>query len=297
VLARQIVDPANPLTARVMVNRVWHHVFGRGIVPSVDNFGALGERPSHPELLDYLADRFVKEGWSAKRRIRELILSSTFATASGGASESARQKDPDNRLLHRMPVRRLEAEAIRDAILAVSGRLDREKMFGPGVEVHLTPFMENGYTGEYGRPKGSGPLDGGGRRSIYLMVRRNFMNPMLTAFDAPPPLNTAGRRTVSNVPAQALILMNDPLVIEQAKLWAARIPKDAELDVPSRMRRMYVEAFARPPTQSELDTAQSFLDRHGEELGVPPERRGDDLRLWADLAHVMMNLKEFIFLN
>jgi hypothetical protein len=196
-----------------------------------------------------------------------------------------------------MPVRRLEAEAIRDSILAVSGRLEREKMFGPGVEVHLTPFMENGYTGEYGRPKGSGPLDGAGRRSVYLMVRRNFMNPMLTAFDAPPPLNTAGRRTVSNVPAQALILMNDPLVIEQAKLWAARILERSEVDSAGRVRRMYAEAFARPPTQAELAAALQFLDRHGEELGIAPEHRGTDARLWADLAHVLMNLKEFIFLN
>jgi hypothetical protein len=293
---RKIVDPANPLTARVMANRIWHHVFGRGIVASVDNFGALGERPSHPELLDYLADRFVKEGWSAKRLIREMVLSNTFAMASG-ASESAARKDPDNRLLHRMPVRRLEAEAIRDSMLAVSGRLDREAMYGPGVEVHLTPFMENGYTGEYGKPKGSGPLDGAGRRSVYLMVRRNFMNPMLTAFDFPPPLNTAGRRGVSNVPAQALILMNDPFVIQQAKLWAGRIMKHGESDPAGRVRRMYVEAFARPPTRDEVDAALRFLERHGDELGIPPQRRDADALLWADLAHVMMNLKEFIYLN
>ena len=122
-LSRKIADPANPLSARVAVNRIWHHVFGRGLVPSVDNFGALGDRPSHPELLDDLADRFVRGGWSLKRLVRELVLSSTFRMASTSSPE-AEAADPDNRLLHRMPVRRLEAEAIRDAILAVSGRLE-----------------------------------------------------------------------------------------------------------------------------------------------------------------------------
>src|SRR5262249_47487709 len=175
-LARRIADPANPLTARAAVNRVWHHVFGRGLVPSVDNLGALGDRPSHPELLDDLADRFVRDGWSIKRVVRELVLSSTFRMASHSSSE-AEASDPDDRLLHRMRVRRLEAEAIRDAILAVAGRLDG-RMGGPGVEVHLTSFMDN-YGDNYGRPKTSGPLDGDGRRSVYLSVRRNFLTPIL----------------------------------------------------------------------------------------------------------------------
>ncbi|HEY7118167.1 MAG TPA: PSD1 and planctomycete cytochrome C domain-containing protein [Tepidisphaeraceae bacterium] len=294
-LARQIADPANPLVARVFVNRVWHHLFGRGIVPSVDNFGALGDRPSHPELLDYLADRFVKEGWSTKKLIRELVLSNTFGQSSTPPPNSS--ADPNNRLLGHMPVRRLEAEAIRDQILAVSGRLDRDKMFGPGVEVHLTPFMENGYTSDYGHPKSSGPLDGQGRRSVYLTIRRNFLNPMLVAFDAPPPLNTAGRRSVSNVPAQALILMNDPFVLEQARLWAGRILQRPGLDTAGRVRRMYLEAFSRPPSPGELAVALRFLDHHGDELNVAPQHRGNDPRLWADFAHVLFNVKEFIFLN
>jgi hypothetical protein len=295
-LARLIADPANPLTSRVMVNRVWHHVFGRGIVASVDNFGALGEKPSHPELLDHLADRFVKEGWSVKKLVRGLVVSSTFRMDSRCPPE-ADAADPDNRLLHRMPVRRLEAEAIRDQVLAVSGRLDREKMFGPGVEVHLTPFMENGYGNDYGRPKSSGPMDGEGRRSVYLTVRRNFLNPMLVAFDSPPPLNTAGRRVNSNVPAQALILMNDPFVAEQAKLWARRVLERKGLDTEGRVKRMYADALARPPTQQEVALALQFLERQGEELQIPSEKRPSDERLWADFAHVLMNLKEFIYLN
>jgi hypothetical protein len=295
-LARLIADPSNPLTSRVMVNRVWHHVFGRGVVASVDNFGALGEKPSHPELLDHLADRFVKEGWSVKRLVRELVLSSAFRMDSRSSPESD-AADPDNRLLHRMPVRRLEAEAIRDQVLAISGRLDRERMYGPGVEVHLTPFMENGYGNDYGRPKSSGPMDGEGRRSVYLMVRRNFLNPMLVAFDSPPPLNTAGRRVTSNVPAQALILMNDPFVAEQATLWARRVLAREALDAERRVKRMYAEALARPPTEQELVVALRFLDHHAEELQVPHKKRATDERLWADFAHVLMNVKEFIYLN
>jgi hypothetical protein len=294
-LARQIADAKNPLTARVMVNRVWHHVFGRGIVASTDNFGALGERPTHPELLDYLADRFVREGWSVKKLVRALVLSDTFAMASRSAPE-ADSADPDNRLLHRMPVRRLEAEAVRDSILSVSGRLDRA-MYGPPVEVYMTPYMDNNYGDDYGKPKSSGPLDGAGRRSIYLIIRRNFLNPMLMAFDMPPPLNTAGRRSVSNVPAQALILMNDPFVADQAHVWARRVIAANESDTASRIRRMYLEAFGRPPTDADLQTARSFVDRQADVLGVPPERRASDEQLWADFAQVLMNTKEFIYLN
>ncbi len=293
-LARRIADPANPLTARVAVNRIWHHLFGRGLVPSVDNLGALGDRPSHPDLLDDLADRFVRDGWSIKRVVRELVLSSAFRMA-GTSTPEAEASDPDNRLLHEMRVRRLEAEAIRDAILAVAGRLDG-RMAGPGVEVHLTTFMDN-YADSYGRPKTSGPLDGNGRRSLYVNVRRNFLTPILTAFDFPPPLVTAGRRDVSNVPAQALILMNDPFVAQQARRWAVRVLAIEGLDASGRVRRMYREAYARPPSEAELKAALRFLESHASELGIAPERRRDDERLWADFAHVLINVKEFIFLK
>src|SRR3954454_10979569 len=222
-------------------------------------------------------------------------MSSTFAMSSRADPEPD-SADPDNRLLHRMNVRRLEAEAVRDSILAVSGRLDRT-MYGPGVEVHLTPFMDNNYTDDYGRPKSSGPLDGAGRRSIYLMVRRNFMNPMLVAFDLPQPLNTVGRRSVSNVPAQALILMNDPFVAEQAKVWARHIEGSNEPDTAARVTHMYREAYARPPTERELHTALEFLETHGEVLGVPPGQRTSDERVWADLAQLLFNVKDFIYLN
>jgi len=284
-LARQMTDPAvNPLIARVMVNRVWHHLFGRGIVASVDNFGVLGEAPTHPELLDHLADRFVKEGWSLKRLIRALVLSSTYRMASEESPEGEKV-DPSNLLLHRMRLRRLEGEAIRDAMLAVSGRLDA-KVYGPSVPIHLTPFLEG-----RGRPE-SGPLDGGGRRSLYLGVRRNFLSPFLLAFDTPIPFSTMGRRSVSNVPAQALILLNDPFVHQQAEVWAKRVlsrPGPAG----ERVDGMYVNALGRPPTDDERAACLAFLEGQTKRYGVP----ADDARVWADLAHTLFNVKEFIFVN
>ena len=299
-LARRITDPAqNPFIARVMVNRLWHHLFGRGLVASVDNFGVLGEAPTHPELLDHLSARFVKEGWSVKKLIRTLVLTRAYRMSShpphptlspsGGEGrvrgDKAEQADPQNLLLHRMRVRRLEGEAIRDAMLALSGRLD-PTLYGRSVPVHLTPFQDG-----RGRPA-SGPLDGNGRRSIYLAVRRNFLSSFLLAFDTPIPFSTVGRRTVSNVPAQALILMNDPFVHQQAALWAKRIlaaPGTAE----ERVGGMYVSAFGRPPSAAELRSCLDFLDRQGRLSGG----KQDSPAVWADLAHVLFNVKEFIFLN
>ncbi len=259
LLAKSWLASSNPFPRRVIVNRVWHHLFGRGIVPTVDNFGVLGEPPTHPELLDYLADRFVREGWSLKHLIRTLVLTRTYRMESRPIP-AADTIDPDNHLWHRMTVHRLEGEAIRDAMLAVSGRLD-ETLGGPSVPIHLTPFMQG-----RGRPGQDGPLDGAGRRSIYLEVRRNFLAPMMLAFDAPIPFSTMGRRNVSNVPAQALILMNDPFVLGQAKLWAARILKTPGGSAAARVETMYREAFARPPTPTETADALAFLESQGRRL-------------------------------
>jgi hypothetical protein len=291
-LAQCLVDPANPFLARVMVNRVWHHLFGRGIVPTTDDFGFLGQRPSNPELLDWLANWFRTEGnWSTKKLIRLLVNSSTYRMSSKLDDRVAEEKDPGNVLLHRMPVRRLEGEAIRDAILAVSGRLDHE-MFGPPVPVHLTEFMDG-----RGRPARSGPLDGAGRRSIYLEVRRNFPAPMMRTFDSPVPFTTIGTRTASSVPAQSLILMNDPFVIGQARIWARSVLSDPAASAEQRIRDMYQEIFCRPPDSRELADALAFLDRQGEAYALAPARRAGDEKLWADLGHVLMNVKEFVFLN
>ena len=285
VLARRMTDPANPLLSRVIVNRAWHHLFGRGIVASCDNFGVLGEKPTHPELLDYLSREFIDDGWSIKRLIRRIVLSSAYQMAST-PEPSGDELDPQNLLWHRRQVRRLEGEAIRDAILAVSGRLDRS-MHGPSVPIHLTEFLEG-----RGRPP-SGPVDGNGRRSIYLSVRRNFLSPMLQAFDAPIPQSTIGRRNVSNVPAQALILLNDPFVAQQAEVWAKRTLAEP-LMIDERLARLYETAFARPPSESELARGREFL------MAQVTSRNGHvdsqaESRAWADLCHALFNLKEFVF--
>ena len=290
-LARRMTSPSDPLLPRVMVNRIWHHLFGRGIVASTDNFGLLGSPPTHPELLDFMSARFVQEGWSVKRAIRQMMLSHTYQIASNAADAKAEEADPQNLLLHRANARRLEGEVIRDQILSISGRLD-PTMYGVSIDVHLTPFM-NGR----GRPGVDGPLDEAGRRSLYTIVRRNFLPPMMLAFDTPIPFSAMGRRSVSNVPAQALILMNDPFVIQQAELWARRVLKEKELTPEQRIKMMYVTAFARPPRDNELAAGIQFIELQGESLAIPVNQRKTDPRAWTDYAHVLMNLKEFVFLN
>lgn len=282
ILARNMIE--TPLAAKVMVNRIWHHLFGRGIVPSVDNFGVLGLPPSNPELLDHLATSYIKNGWSTKSMIRSLILSRAYQMSSHPTADDA--VDPNNELWHRMPIKRLEGEAIRDAILAVSGQLNR-KPFGRSIPIHLTEFMQG-----RGRPGASGPLNGDARRSLYIAIRRNFLSPMMLAFDTPNPFSTVGRRTVSNVPAQALILMNDPFVIEQASHWAAKIlSESAGSTNEQRIDQMYRQAFGRPPTQAETADAVAFLETQN--AGAADQER----EAWNHLCHVMFNLKEFVFVE
>ncbi|MDZ4699743.1 MAG: PSD1 and planctomycete cytochrome C domain-containing protein [Rhodothermales bacterium] len=287
--ASAVIDPANPLTARVMVNRIWHHVFGKGLVETVDNFGLQGARPEHRELLDYLAVRFVEEGWSVKAMVRLLVNSEAFQRSTAPVDEAIEQ-DPQNRLWHSYPVRRLEAEAIRDAMLSVSGRLD-PTMYGEPVPVYLSDFM----TGR-GRPGDSGPLDGDGRRSIYLSLRRNFLSPFMLVFDMPIPFSTFGSRNTSNVPAQSLALLNDPFVAQQAEVWGRRIVALKELDAPSRIRLMYTSALSREATAGEVDAALAFLDEQATLYGLEPASAANDTRVWRDFAHTLFNLKEFIHL-
>jgi hypothetical protein len=278
------------LTARVAVNRLWHHLFGRGIVPTVDDFGKMGQPPSHPALLDWLADDFMhQQAWSLKKAIRQIVLSRTYCMASQPLADASRvaEFDPDNVLLHRAPIRRLTAEAIRDSLLAISGQLD-DKMFGTSVRVHLTPFMEG-----RGRPQ-SGPVDGHGRRSLYIEVRRNFLSPMMLAFDMPIPFNTMGRRSVSNVPAQSLILMNDPFVLQQARHWAASLLKNTALQSEQqRITYAFEMAFSQPPSHRQLLRCRDFLSRPAEFSGKP---RPDE-NAWTDLCHMLINMKPFIFVN
>ena len=283
-VANWLTEASNPLPARVMVNKVWHHLMGRGIVGTVDNFGMLGDRPTHPELLDHLAGWFRVNGWSTKALIRRIMLSRTYQMASVTSDAVAEAKDPKNTLLHRANVKRLEGEALRDAILSIAGSL-KNVMYGRSVPVYLTSFMEG-----RGRPRSSGPLDGQGRRSIYGEVRRNFLPPMMTAFDTPPPATTVGRRAISNVPAQALIMMNDPFVVQQARRWAERLAKEGLSDG-ELIARMYGQLYGRNPRGEEVDAAAGFLKEQSDLLG------GDREKAIADLAHVLFNVKEFMFVN
>ena len=264
-LAEDLLRSDNPLTSRVIVNRIWHHLFGRGIVATPNNFGRLGQPPTHPQLLDYLANRFATEGGSIKEMIRLLVTSRTFALDSR-PSDTAREIDPDNRLLSHMPIRRLEAEAIRDSLLAVSGQLD-EKMFGPPVE---------------GKQN---------RRSVYVRVIRNQLDPFLHAFDAPPPASTRGRRDVTNVPAQSLALMNDPHVIALAQAWATdTLAKTEQVQPTERYARMLRRALGRDVRLEEIQAVADYFQTAG-------ETRELEAIDWQDLAQAIFCLKEFVYLK
>lgn len=257
-LAERLTDPRNPLTARVIVNRLWHHVFGRGLVATPDNFGRLGELPSHPELLDFLAAQFLADGGSMKRFIEALVRTRTFAR---DASAPGADLDPDNRLLARWTVRRLEAEAIRDSIVQLSGKLDP------------APF---------GKPvPGDQP-----RRSVYVQVIRNQLDPFLTAFDMPVPSAPRGRRDATNVPAQSLALLNDPVIQGWAADWATRTAEEGDAD--ARLRRLFREALGREPEPRELSASRRFVGDQIAALRVRQDRleelrrEGDRLRQRID---------------
>ena len=286
-LAEQTASAQNPLTARVMVNRLWQHLFGKGIVGTVDNLGRLGDQPTHPELLDYLASRFAQdEQWSIKKMLRLLMTSQTWRQASL-TSATAQEIDGTNDWLSHMPVRRLEAEAIRDSILAASGQLN-PTMYGAGVNVYFVNKTEGG------GPKG--PLDGDRRRSIYQRIRRNAANPFLEVFDAPRPSTTRGRRDVTNVPAQSLTMLNDPFVIDQSAKWAASLISGGAASE-QRVRRMFVVALSREPDAEELQASLDYLTELAAEHGVAAADVSGSVAVWQDFAQSLFCLKEFIYVR
>ena len=288
-LANVMTDPANPLLARVYVNRVWHHLFGRGIVASVDNFGWLGQRPTHPELLDDLAASFIQEDhWSLKHLLRRLVLSRTFGMSSKPADQVAEAHDPENLLLHRTNLQRLEGEALRDAMLTVSGRFDR-RMFGPSVPLHPSQFVE-----ARGLRSERGPLDGDGRRSIYVAARRNFLPMMMTAFDTPTPFTTVGRRNVSNVPGQMLFLMNDPFVHQQAEVWAKRLVAELpDASTEDRLRQLFLAAFSHEPAAPEIARCRTTLREASRAL----KQETPTVEAWAEICDALFGVKEFMYVR
>jgi len=282
--ALAVAEPTNPLTPRVIVNRLWHHVFGQGLVPTVNDFGVMGTAPSHPKLLDFLAQDLIRHDWSLKTLIRRMVLTRTYQISTT-PSVASLDKDPNNRLLQHMPIKRLDAEAVRDHLLASSGSLDLQT-FGPSVPAYVDNLPDS-----RAKPPISGPLDADNRRSVYLELRRNFLPTFLRAFDLPNGTEPVGVRHATNVPAQSLALLNDPFVHLQAKNWAQRMIA-SPLSEQDRINQLHLVAFSRPATDEEFTWARSVLKTMAEAYGTSP----DSLEAWSDLCHLMFNRKEFIYL-
>jgi hypothetical protein len=291
-LADWLTDPKNPLTARVAVNRLWHHVFGAGLVRSVDNFGLRGDRPTHPELLDYLALRFIKQGWSVKRLVRDLVLSRTYRMASDH-NATAFALDPDNKLLWRMSRRRLEAEAIRDAILQVSGQLDRGRG-GPSLPpAGWLPGAVNNYVMLKGEPPP--PPSVANRRTVYLPV---FRRPPpwadgLVLFDAPTPSVITGARGETTVPTQSLYLLNAPFLIQQGGNAARRLLARKDLSDAERLQAFYLQALSRPARSEEMERVLTFIRK----MSFPEGKiSADDARreAWGLFCHAVFASNEFL---
>jgi hypothetical protein len=253
-LAKWLVDPKNPLPARVFVNRVWDQYFGRGIVETVSDFGKMGTKPSHPELLDYLADTFVEDGWSIKRLHRRILLSSVYRQSSA-YREDAHKADPENRLLAVFPRQRLDAEEIRDSLLAAAGLLD-ERIGGPAVFPPLPP--QAGIVPELWKVS-ENPRDHN-RRSVYVFVKRNQPYPLLDTFDWANPQTVHSHREVTTTAPQALALINSELVYQWSQALAGRVIREAGKDLSARLDRLYQILYSRPPEAAEKATLLSFLD-------------------------------------
>ena len=286
-LAGRIASSNNPLTARVMVNRVWKHLFGEGLVRTVDDFGQLGDQPSHPELLDYLAGQFAREDWSVKRLIRSIVLARTFQFSARPAP-AAREIDPQNRLLQHYPARRMEAEVIRDCILSVSGRLNLS-MHGLSVQ----PYREKENAD---RRLFAGPLDGLGRRSVYVKVNLMETPKFLSAFNIAGGKVCQGRRDTANVPAQSLALLNDPFVLQQAERWSRQLIAHTEDSLESRINHLFESALGRPAAVSEKQRFIEAAEHLAELRSLRKEALLSSQEIWEDLAHAVFNLKEFIFI-
>ena len=253
-LAHWLTNRNQPLTGRVIVNRIWHHMFGTGIVATVDNFGSTGKQPSHPELLDTLAVQFMQNGWSIKQLVREIALSRTYRQSSA-LRDASFHRDPDNRFLGRISKRRLEAECIRDAMLAVSGELDLDRPVGSlvGRVIGDKPISL------IGLDKRLPPdLDGCLNRSVYLPVIRNRLPDILDLFDFAEPSLVTGNRETTNVPIQALYLLNSPFAQDRANGLATRLMKEAGTDE-QRIQRAFLLCFSRQPEQVEMNRSLDFL--------------------------------------
>jgi hypothetical protein len=278
-LARWLTDPGNPLTARVFVNRLWYYHFGQGLVDTPSDFGFNGGRPSHPELLDYLAARFVRDGWSVKHIHRVIVTSAAYRQASRVRNDSAARIDAENRLLWRANQRRLEGEAVRDATLVVSGALN-SRIGGPSyldVEVNRkgpnTNFEFKGPTGEFSEATN--------RRTIYRLWARSGNLPLLESLDCPDPSVMTPKRASTITPVQALSLSNNIFMEKCAERFAERVRREVGDDLARQIERAWRLAFSRPPRDREIQLARDFAARHGLD----------------QLCLVLFNANEFLFVE
>jgi hypothetical protein len=305
LLAHWLTQPDHPLTARVMVNRLWQHHFGKGLVTTPGDFGVMGEPPTHPELLDWLATELVRCGWSLKALHRLMVTSAAYRQ-SGRWNAKAAQADPDNRLLWRMNRRRLEGEALRDAMLTVSGQLN-PKAGGPSVFPELPAELRN--------PRGGWRLSADDserqRRSVYVFLKRNQRYPLFSLFDAPDSNETCSRRFVTTNAPQALMLLNGKVTLDLARAFAGRVLRETSPDPEWLVERAYRLALGRVPDAEERQTATEFLTRQSNLLrqrlkdkkavALPtPMPTGTEAAFGAalvDFCHVLLNLNEFIYVD
>ena len=309
-MAQWLTSRDNPLTARVIVNRVWQKHFGKGLVSNANDFGTQGQPPTHPELLDYLADEFVRSGWSIKTLHRLIMNSSTYrqsalTLAANASSSNEPIVDPDNHLYHHFPRQRLSAESIRDSLLAMSGGL-HQKMYGPGVYPPLPPNFNS-------REKWTVSKDTRehGRRSVYIFAKRNLPYPMLKAFDFPDMHESCARRAETTVAPQSLLLLNSEMVLQYAGEFAARVTKDvagdADLDVV--IRRIFRETVARMPDAEEITLSREFIASQAELSGRSNSKvlAGQATVVWPNdvntgvgiinLCHALLNSNEFVYVE
>jgi hypothetical protein len=288
-LAEWLTSPTHPLTSRVMANRIWLWHFGEGIVRTPDNFGRLGERPTHPELLDWLARRFVESGWSIKAMHRMIMLSATYQMSSTW-NEAAAATDPENRLLWHHARRRLEIEALRDSLLAISGKLDRTlggSLLRTANRAYVTstasvdPVIYQTH-----------------RRSIYLPIVRSALLDVFQVFDFADPNVQTGRRDTTTVAPQALFLMNSPFVSEQTKALAEQMLNDGSLDDVRRLRTAHELIFTRPPNDAEVSRSLAYLDRFVQAQTARGTAPADArLRAWQSLCRALLASNEFVFVE
>jgi len=281
-LAEWIASKNNPLTARVMVNRIWLHLFGRGIVPTPDNFGAAGQKPSNPELLDHLASTFMNDGWSMKKLIRNLVLSHAYQLDSTFDRKSF-EADPDNALVWRMSPRRLDAECLRDAMLTIGGQLNIAPPLGSVVAstgegpTNRARLGGNSIAVAINDPRNS-------QRTVYLPIIREQLPELLTLFDFPDPNGVAGERATTNVPAQSLYLMNNPFVIRQSEAAADRLLASTGDDA-EHVKRAFETFFSRPPTEKESKAALEFIESYA--------KRSTNRSAWAAFTQALFASAEF----